>query len=340
MTRYPRCFASVSSETFPLPPFAFDRWPYALSRGRFRFPPELKVEVMKHLPIDDLQRLGRFHGFRALAHRGLRGRVYDLLHLFHLDPVQALEMMRNNDTVLSGSAALKAVDACFWDPADLDFYCPEDRLMAVLQWFQTFGYEAKESVDAQEDPKEERYDGQYDSPIDRMDPFRDCIQSVVTLEHSQHFSRVKLVQSISLSAMAPIGFFHSTLVMNIVTGLGVVCAYPNLTLKGKGLLNRATRPADRALEKYQGRGYSFVHDREAEDDTSTYRKWEDCYAFRMRFRRKKAVGSVGADVEWRLGYRVDLPDGFDEYSPSVIADEHWGTAGYSDIGPTIRYRVA
>jgi hypothetical protein len=154
-------------------------------------------------------------------------------------------MMRRYQTVLSGSAALRVVDAAEWWPGDLDFYCPEHLLVEVIQWFRRQGYKVVHSMDqpyrarvfhnfgsGRRPPRPEsslslEFKARYSA--------ESCMKKVYTLKHKRHrHLSINIIQSRSRSALAPLAFFHSSLVMNFISAEGVFSAYPSLTLNQQG----------------------------------------------------------------------------------------------------------
>lgn len=190
-----------------------------------------QVVVIRGIPLRHIQELSKRPGWIRVSHAALRSAVRVLLRTFHLPGDETLGMMQITDTVLSGSAVLKVVDAANWTPGDLDFYCPRTELRPVLEWFRRRGYKVTKA-----------YDAPYDSKILPNDKkgheirfaARSCIKKVIILEHKIHGTILNLIQSLSTSALAPLTFFHSTLVMNFISGHGIVCGYPELTFKGIG----------------------------------------------------------------------------------------------------------
>jgi hypothetical protein len=199
----------------------------------------LKIKALSYLPLDDLNYLAQFQQIRRLVRRGLKVRVHDAILRFQLNPSRTLRMMSRTKTVLSGSAALKTIDACQWEVNDMDFYCPKQEVQNVLSWFERHHYRVVQRCKS------------YSYTPAAYDPLRghcntsevflqlganNCIETVFTLQHEQSGDKLNVIQSKSSSAVAPIAFFHSTIVMNFISSDTVVCGYPSLTLHGKGIL--------------------------------------------------------------------------------------------------------
>ncbi|TEB24047.1 hypothetical protein FA13DRAFT_1714959 [Coprinellus micaceus] len=302
----------------------------------------LKVKALSCLALNDLEDLSHFRQIWGLARRTLKARVHDTILRFRLSPSRTLRMMRRTKTVISGSAALKTIDACGWDANDLDFYSPKEEVQSVLSWFETHRYRIVRSCKSYSlyppaacDPPGRRYTTPEVAFVQLG--ANNCIETVFTLQHELSGDKINVIQSKSSSAVAPIAFFHSTIVMNFISSDTVVCGYPSLTLRGQGLMNAQTMPPLRAVKqevsavaKYQRRGYSFVQGRNEDPtfnpaDPHRNRSWRDQYSLRMRFRRGYRgganSGTVG-DGEWKVSYREWYRDnGFIEYPAQFLAEE-------------------
>ena len=149
-------------------------------------------------------------------------------------------MMRHTGSVISGSMGVKISEGTNeWEANDMDIYVPVDHGDKVVGWLQSQGYDVKEEVKG-----DDGYIWDLGQVIDTMPSLTDgvalcleagnCIKTVYTLIHTKFGTKLNVIQSLSRSAVAPIPFFHSTLVMNFITGDGVVCGYPTLLKQKKG----------------------------------------------------------------------------------------------------------
>jgi hypothetical protein len=173
-------------------------------------------------------------------------------------------MMRTTNTILSGSMALAIAQNASWEPSDADWYCPVDQSKAVKDFFLAQGYvvvppdntptemsngigqdhghdsgnlhvsddpvvEADEDDDDDDDDDDEQEE-------DDLEPYGNnhAIKSVLNLHHPALDVKMNLIVSVSQSPYAPVLFFHSTVVMNIVLADGLACFYPRLTFSMQG----------------------------------------------------------------------------------------------------------
>ncbi|TEB18776.1 hypothetical protein FA13DRAFT_1803064 [Coprinellus micaceus] len=313
-------------------------------------PNEIKIAILKHAPLDTLKSLLPFHELKPLARQALIERVNDIMELFHLRPRVVLEMMESTGTVLSGSAALQVVSPSLsWKPSDLDFYCGFNDVQDVVYCFAGESYEVSMTFDAPYACKKfYTYAPASARPANFEARFcaNSCIEKVYTLVHRESKLTINVIQSRSPASAAPLAFFHSTLVMNMVSANGVVCAYPDLTLNSKGLMNFQTMPPIQpvhlrdilAVDKYQQRGYSFVqgddHDITVDGDERV-RSWRDPWSSRMRFRSgAKVIQGANATLSWRTSFRQYFNWGIREHAPEVLVEEDQRLVCYRNwVGP-------
>ncbi|KAF6742991.1 hypothetical protein DFP72DRAFT_769247, partial [Ephemerocybe angulata] len=135
-------------------------------------------------------------------------------------------MMTETGTVLSGSAALEIVAPGSCEPRDLNFYCPVGTASQVISsLLENEGFaEVPTSLQA---ILAER------TPFSKFE-VNNGIKRLTKMVHQSSSRTVTVAESISASPVAPILFFHSTLLMNCVTGTGVMSLYPDLTYEHTG----------------------------------------------------------------------------------------------------------
>lgn len=181
-----------------------------------------------------------------MARSRLTERVSSTFEAWKLPVKDTLIMMRRTNTLLSGSAALNIVDPSSWMPGDLDFYCPNSEYVFVCKWFIARSYVACELNDGEYQtttfgPDDFEFE---DDWVDVQNNFRfvdhanGCVKTVVRFVHPEHPRTVNVVRSLSDHPAAPVCFFHSTLLMNVVTGSGVTCLYPRAARAQKGAFGR------------------------------------------------------------------------------------------------------
>lgn len=178
----------------------------------------------------------------GVAHARLRSSVHDLLSVFVPDPNALRSLMRRTGSIISGSAALYIVQpSTSWFPRDIDLYVTFDNFHRVVEALQ------QEQGAIIVDPAQLHapYDGVAGiCGVVRMRTARGCVE---------------VIRSSSDSVLFPVTHFWTTLVMNVVTADFVCIAYPELTLRGRGLAAYRVFSAEEvdALAKYVYRGFEF-----------------------------------------------------------------------------------
>ncbi|TEB31223.1 hypothetical protein FA13DRAFT_1709680 [Coprinellus micaceus] len=314
-------------------------------------PTEIVDAIVGFLPSPVLEILTHSPTFDLMARKHLKSRLSDLMKTWHLPAEGTLTMMRRRNTLLSGSAALQIVDPSSWNPQDLDFYAPSSEFAAVCAWFLTQRYTVSDELTSEYMPQtltgndfefgDDLVDLQHNFPRLRVHA-SNCIQSVIRLVHPDHPKTINVIQSTSEHPVAPICFFHSTLVMNFVTGNGAVSLYPGLTQDRKGMLNMQLNPPlepvaetiFEALDKYQQRGYSFFQGSDVEDvehlvlvplrgdrvpcavERLMQRDLDDGKASSLAFDARHPVAVFPA-LRWSLSTRVYTDDGYYDVGASA-----------------------
>ncbi|KAK7054076.1 hypothetical protein R3P38DRAFT_3171590 [Favolaschia claudopus] len=185
-------------------------------------------------------------GSQWMAPRFVEGRVRSQLERAGLQPDIALRILRKTESVISGSTTLPVLINLSFTPNDLDMYTPlryEGIVLVELSTKLAFTVFRR---------TEEHY--KVDSSIVR----------VHWLRKGHHI--INLLVVAGENAPAAIFRFHSTIVMNFISGYGVFCGYPELTLRKKSIANHSVLQdkisRSRALvcfEKYESRGV-LTHD--------------------------------------------------------------------------------
>lgn len=167
--------------------------------------------------------------------------VERVIRLFDIEPSEMLRLLHATSGVLSGSAVILALMPWTFEPGDLDMYVPKsqaDYALSVVK--DMFDFRQSKAI------------GPY-LQIPSVD-------RIIWLEKGH--IKLNLIVSSSESAIEPIFHFHSTLVMNFISSLGIFCAYPDLTFKRRGLINVGKpghRGADSAtkicIQKYRQRDF-------------------------------------------------------------------------------------
>ncbi|PPQ81112.1 hypothetical protein CVT26_011228 [Gymnopilus dilepis] len=167
-------------------------------------------------------------------------RFNNLIEDFGLgDPVSLRREMVKYNSIISGSAALLVFHPGAFTPGDLDFYVPAANAANFKAVLKDRGF--------------------FDNCEDNKRPYYPSSNLLTTCR----FWKEGLGRSVNLitirgdNPLVVVVQFHSTLLMNVITGHGVVCLYPLLTLPGRGLIMVDTMKARKCLVKYGRRGFRF-----------------------------------------------------------------------------------
>lgn len=167
-----------------------------------------------------LQVLVNNEDLEDLVRRALRERVADMLNKFNLPFDKTTALLRRSGSILSGSSALELAVPGSCAPGDLDFYCPRTRAKVFVGMLV-------------------KHHGFLDMTVrgSRRDFYSRLpgIERVYTLRHSTDDTcKINVIESTTQSPFQPVMFFHSTVVMNFMTGDGVALLYPAMTTSGQG----------------------------------------------------------------------------------------------------------
>ncbi|KAF6747329.1 hypothetical protein DFP72DRAFT_1149371 [Ephemerocybe angulata] len=220
-----------------------------------RMPHDLQRETTKDMDLRDLAAITSL--VPDLARDTIHSRLTTVLASQPLDAEGFLDKMAETNTVLSGSGALEIILPGTCTPGDLDFYCPRDEGRALAFYLEENGFKKYDFEGTSIERR--RKEGEDDhEPYDN----RNGIKSVIRLRHATHKSKIHIIESVSLSPLVPLFFFHSTVVMNFVSATAAVCFYPELTFHRQGLLNFSWSGADlknrTAVQKYEERGFQIL----------------------------------------------------------------------------------
>ncbi|KAG8944744.1 hypothetical protein FRC04_001559 [Tulasnella sp. 424] len=137
--------------------------------------------------------------------------------------------------------------------------------------------------------------------------------------------RIDVICSDSAASLRPITDFHSTCVMNVITGAGVLVAYPNQTFNGTNIRRiHSLGGRQDHVDKYTARGFCAI------DSVGTSpcspsscpqlrRTFSDAGCFAMPFRGSKHPLDCARDVSWGLhsAYLSICPTETCSYRPVV-----------------------
>lgn len=216
--------------------------------------------------VDVLQYGATNHMLRDEVHNAIRDTVHEIIGKFCDNPTDFLARMLAENAVISGSAALYVLLAVHfssggrsqygWKPNDLDVYIPrtphiEEQVPHFVTYLvQHHSYDLRQQL------------GHLDLNYPSSEVFE-----IYHLFKGQR--KIDVIVSKTHSSIRPIFRFHSSQVMNCISGRGVFSAYPRFTCDGKGLTNpmstmtsplRPNFPSQSvriAHQKYRSRGFDI-----------------------------------------------------------------------------------
>jgi hypothetical protein len=235
----------------------------------FTVPANVINKIWKQLLLTDLLRYAATSTANYdIVHNSIRDTVHRVLSLFCGNPTRFLDVLREAHAIVSGSVALYTLlNVTFggshdkhqlWLPSDMDVYIPAPIIDNPLPPFIAYmlndeGYHIERRVDEHEGR------GRYS-----------LFPEVKHIFHLRKGSiRMDVIVSYTSFSLRPIFRFHSTPVMNCITGNGIFSAYPHMTLSHRGIvnplaftLNDATpcmpdKYVLEALRKYYERGFDI-----------------------------------------------------------------------------------
>ncbi|KAF9454287.1 hypothetical protein P691DRAFT_717714 [Macrolepiota fuliginosa MF-IS2] len=227
------------------------------------FPEELREKIMDACDVRSMTALARTSKYwDRKRSECIYFRVVSILADFQLDPKTFLEFLTRTSSVISGSAALLVFCPGLFIPGDLDLYCSEENLDDVLDLLNTFTeYRSPEESSSKEELIKDR---------DYEDFSENCIAKVLKLSCCPPPESTRMdptiVNIIAVRDVHPItaiSHFHSTPVMNVITGKGAMCMYPELTLRMRGIINthrhsmKSRKKFENCLNKYRQRGFDL-----------------------------------------------------------------------------------
>ncbi|KAK6974078.1 hypothetical protein R3P38DRAFT_2584591 [Favolaschia claudopus] len=182
-----------------------------------------------------------FPGNEWLTPEFVERRVRDRLEAAGIQPDIGLRLLRRTDSIISGSTPIPILVNLPFKPNDLDMYITKPQQRTVLGVLTTdLGFVVFRRTND-----------------DYVVGFG--IAHILWLRKNHHVINVLVVSGDN--AVESIFHFHSTIVMNFISGYGVFCAYPALTLRKRSVTNHSilsdqtsTNRARTCFEKYERRG--------------------------------------------------------------------------------------
>lgn len=214
-------------------------------------PPEIRQLAMEFMTLPTLKMLASTNSFyQSKVNAHLLGRIYQLLRIFGLAPMPFLAMLKQTNSIISGSGALVIVLTWSFTPGDLDIYTPASRVDDVV-----------EAIKSEFDYADEPTPPGVPSPAMHLN-----YHSVIRLQNGHR--KIQIIASTTEDATKPLRGFHSSPVMNFLSGRAIFCAYPVLLEQRKGIMNCrviswSAQPTEEIVEcvaKYERRGFNFEVD--------------------------------------------------------------------------------
>jgi len=294
--------------------------------------------MLSWMHIGDISSLGMTNSFfRDLTQVYTLSKVYKLISSFGLSPEGILELLKDNRSIISGSAALQLMftgsNVKPFEPKDIDFYVPYYRRNAVIKYF--LKHTGFKFIASYRKLPGVPYASQY-------------MHEVIIMESETAI--INIIVSSTIDPLAPLFAFHFTAVMNAITAYGIWSAYPSLTLNFQSLINPMRSGDNSALsrarmmicqEKYTKRGFSIsvglhawkehvVHEcssyvncphtkRHASDEGTLFFPFRSLDLNKGR-EESKYLRNRGRPIAWRLGGEICQFSGL----PDIITEGYVG----------------
>ncbi|KAF6742489.1 hypothetical protein DFP72DRAFT_860423 [Ephemerocybe angulata] len=290
-------------------------------------PRDVQELVLSYLPLPDLVSLSKVPKIEGEVEEHVRSRVVRLLAKIGVDPEELLGILKKTGSVISGSAALEVVVPGTCRPNDLNLYCPLGKVDETSKLLlRGEAYETIQSPDFAKLSERKR--------IETFD-LNNGVSQIVRFKHKSGVT-VTLVESLSYSPLAPIFFFHNTILMNCITGDEVVSFYPYMISSLTGLKNnRSDRPSTHSpdkIKKWESLGFNIIDSCETDHSNHVfwnstpkhgfchreYRTTTDVHCARLAFSPVSKPNVVGPVLCWRLGYDVRRESFTTRNSPVVV----------------------
>jgi hypothetical protein len=163
-------------------------------------------------------------------HHEMRQTLGQIVNRFKFDWNILRTVMVTTGAVISGSSALAVLKAGEFVPQDLDIYVTSDNFATVLVFFN-----------------EQEYNIQIPAPSSTKKKYPTSTV-VLTLKNGTG-EKIDLIATTEPHIIHAITQFHSTCVMNYISYYGIVCLYPEWTMRNKGFV-RARVVDQQAIDKY------------------------------------------------------------------------------------------
>ncbi|KAF5311405.1 hypothetical protein D9611_011594 [Ephemerocybe angulata] len=290
-------------------------------------PGDLRGHILAYLPLPDLISLSNVSSGEGEIKEHLRSRVCRALAKVGVDPESLLNVMRKTGAVISGSTALEVVVPGSCTPNDINLYCPQGKAVETSDLL--LEDDAYEKIRSPE--------GARLSERIRVETFdlNNGVSQILRFKHKSGAS-LNLMESLSHSPLAPIFFFHNTILMNCITSDEVISFYPLSTSSLTGLKNnRSARPSTHSpekLKKWETWGFNIFTSCDADHANHVfwnptpkhgfchfeYRSTNDRHCARMTFSSVHGPKLTGPNLCWRLGFDTRQGNTTTRNSPVVV----------------------
>jgi hypothetical protein len=269
-----------------------------------QFAPEIFEMILSFASVPTLLRLGACSKVDySDVHLHIHNRSRKVVSPFIRNPDHLFLLLGWTSSVISGSTALQYMvpnNTIDWAPRDLDLYVPHTDLPIFLAFFSKEGFQEVQRWTHGHHPSDrdliattESDDG---TATDSGSDYSDQIPSIQDIIHMTKKSlSIDIITCPGDTPIPAILSFHSTTVMNCLTGHGFLSIYPTLTDQHRSLINRLAYPPDTAptprmlacFDKYALRGittyesprdWEMPHDESLSnmDTSNTTEKHHDC----------------------------------------------------------------
>ncbi|KAI0076948.1 hypothetical protein K474DRAFT_1662339 [Panus rudis PR-1116 ss-1] len=250
--------------------------------------------------------------------------INKLLSRFFDDPVAFRSMQAKTATLISGSTALQFFDRSFYPDSDLDLYVWMKHRIDVGKWLMSAGYVFQPN--SSQDPK-------FNKAImdDRVTTAEGLglysgmvgVAGVFTFVKPTQEGKVPLKVQMIVAVHAPmeiILYFHSTVVMNVISYEKAYSLYPWATFEEKrAIVCRSWGiKQEEGIAKYRSRGWEmlwYVRARELQSTAARNYPTHPSFLFGNRWITDRHVWSIPLDLTG-----VELPKARSELSTPMSHD--------------------
>ncbi|KAJ3564752.1 hypothetical protein NP233_g8087 [Leucocoprinus birnbaumii] len=262
-------------------------------------------EILKRVSVIDLVRIAKASPhLSSVVGEAVRMRVYNVIRGFFSTPGTFLQVLRRCNSIVGGSCALRALSEKEFTPNNIDIYVPSTHTDEMLAYLKDNGYDV--TSQAVSEPFGVGY-------------WLKHISSVIYLTRmTASGSTVAHVhQTTSRSAVLPLCTSDLTGIMNFITPRGIVCLYPQLTLRGVVLLHNPWLVTPRCVEQFRSWGFKIRSEPTLEaqyDSLSVRRHLKDKHSLFLPFVAGDKVWyeSTRENIEWacpNMRWSADLVQG-------------------------------